>query len=94
MVTYLKLLSSITLPTIWSPCLARSRDKINALYLYYHSFYGHQTWQVGNLIRVAHIHLVTLPLNDAVLLDHLTNLKHIVSTTTIPMATKIDRVVA
>ena len=30
--------------------LARSRDKLNPLYLYNHNTYGHQTWQ-GNDIK-------------------------------------------
>ena len=35
--------------THWSRGLPRSRDKLRLLHLHYHSVYGHQTWQDGDL---------------------------------------------
>ena len=36
-----------------SPCLSSSRDKLNSIYLKYHSADGHQTWKGGDLHKEA-----------------------------------------
>ena len=43
-------------------CLKRSHDKQKPVCLYYHSAYGHQTWQVGDLPWGCPILIVTSPL--------------------------------
>ena len=45
--------------TVCSRGLARSPDKLKALYLYYHYVYGHQSCQDGNLPRGTPTHKVT-----------------------------------
>ena len=42
--------------TLWSRVLAKSRHKLKSLYLDYHSAYGHQTWQDGDLPSAAPTH--------------------------------------
>ena len=32
------------------PWIARSGEKLDALYLYYNKAYGHQTWQGGDFL--------------------------------------------
>ena len=46
---YLKRIPPIKLFDPLVTGLARSRDRLKPLYLHYHSVYGHQTWQVGDL---------------------------------------------
>ena len=53
--------------------LGRSHDKLKTLYLHYHSAYGHQTLQDGNVPRWAPTHKVTWPFQQVVLWDHVTN---------------------
>ena len=49
MITYPDELLSIKSLTFWSRCLVRSHDRLNWLYLHYHSVCGHHMWQDGNL---------------------------------------------
>ena len=44
-------------------------DKLKPLTLYYHSAYGHQIWQGGNLLWVAPTHKATWPFNHVVVRD-------------------------
>ena len=64
----------------WSRGLTRSREKLKAVYPHYHSVYSSRNWGVGDLLSI-------WPM-----IDTIKNWKHI-STTTIPMATKLGRVV-
>ena len=63
------------------------------LYLQYHNGYGHQIWYGDDLPWGAPICVLTWPFNYGVLLDHVTNSKHYISTTTISLATKLGKVV-
>ena len=58
-----------------------------------HSAYGHQIWQDGNLSWLALAHKITWYFNHLVLEDHLTNESHCISITTVPMTTKLGRMV-
>ena len=60
-------------------------------YLHCHNTYGHQTWQDGDLTWGAlnHSHLTLWSL---IFWDHTINKKH-VSTTAIPMSTKLDMMI-
>ena len=73
--------------------LANSCDKIKPLYFHYQSAYGYQTWQDGKLPWWARVFKVTFPFAHVILWDHLINWNHYISTTTVPMATKLDRMV-
>ena len=46
---------------LWSRGLARSRYKLKALFLNYHSAYGHQNWQDGDSPSKVSTHKVTWP---------------------------------
>ena len=88
MVTYLKRLLFIkshgTLIT-WS-----CKIKLKLLHLHYHSAHGHQTWQDANLPWVASIHKVIWSCCIARSCD---KLKPSYLTTTVPMTTKLCRMV-
>ena len=79
--------------TLWSSGFIRSHDKLKPLYLHYQRAYGHQTWQDGNLPWWTPACKVTLPFDHVVLWDHVTNWNHYISITTVPMATKLGRMV-
>ena len=79
--------------TLWSHGLVSSRDKLKQLYLDYHSAYGHQTWQDDVKPWAASTYNVTLPFSHMALQDQVTNWKHNISTNTVPMATKLGRMV-
>ena len=79
--------------TLWSHALLRSHYKLKPFYLHYHSACGHQTQQDGDLSLGAPSSKVTLPCDYVVLGTHVTNWNHYVSSTTMPMATKHDRMV-
>ena len=51
------------------------------------------TWQNHNLARWATTYKVTPPFDHVVLQDHETNENHYISTSTVPMATKLARMV-
>ena len=57
------------------------------LFLYYYKSYGHQTWQSVDLLWE-----VTQPIEQVVTWGYVMNWKH-TSTTTMPMATKLGKVV-
>ena len=59
--------------TLWLRGLLRSRDKLKSLYLHYHNFYGHKTWQDGRLLWAASTLNVTWPYNQVILWDHVAN---------------------
>ena len=59
--------------------------------LHFHKVYGYHAWQVGDLPCRIFIDIVTCPMNHMILQDYWTNLKHI-STTTVPMTTKVSSV--
>ena len=61
-------------------------------YLLYHNAYSHNIWQDCDLTCAAFIHKVRWPYNHVVSSDHVTNSNHYISTTTMPMATKLGRV--
>ena len=50
MVTYLDGLLPTKLQKPLTRGLARSLDKVKPLYLHCHSYYGYQTWQIGDLL--------------------------------------------
>ena len=52
---------------IWFRGLAKSRDKLKAIHLHYHSAYGHLTWQSGDLPYEAIIYKVTQLMSHVVL---------------------------
>ena len=81
---YLNGLLSIKSRSTLSHGLAISCDKLKPLHLQDRSACGFQTRQDGYLPWAAPTHKVTGPLNDVILLDH---------DTTIPMATKLGKVV-
>ena len=68
--------------SIWNLAL----QPLKSLYLHYHNAYGHQTWQGNDLPQGA----PKAHFDHVVLRDHVTNQKHI-STTRVPMATKLNR---
>ena len=59
--------------------------------LHYHSAYGHQIRQYGNLPWWTPANKVTWPFDYMVLWDHVTKYKHYISSTAPPMATKLGR---
>ena len=66
------------------PCWATAH-KVRSLYLYYHSVYGHKT----KLDKLVTCHEGLL----SIMLLHVTNYNHYISTATISMATKLGRMV-
>ena len=62
--------------------------KLKSLYLHYRNIYGHKTKQYGDLPWLLFTHKIIWRYNHVVLWDHITNLKHCVSTTIMLMATK------
>ena len=62
--------------------------KLKSLYLHYRNIYGHKTKQYGDLPWLLFAHKIIWRYNHVVLWDHMTNLKHCVSTTIMLMATK------
>ena len=69
-VTYLKGLLPISYPTLLLLGLARSREKLNPLYLRYPNAYGHQTWQGDDLPRETPTYKVTQPFDLVTLQIH------------------------
>ena len=78
--------------TLWSRDLARSRDKLKP-YLHYHSAYGHETWQDYVLSWRAPNNKVSQCPDHMILKSHVTNENHYISTTKVPLATKLGRMV-
>ena len=72
----------------------RSPEKPITFYLHCHSGYGHKILQGGNLPSWAPTHKIIWPFDHVVLWDHTTKKSHFISTTTVPMATKLSRVVS
>ena len=58
-------------------------NKLNSLYLQYHSAYGHQTWQEGNLRKWAPAHKVTWLFDHGVLWNQVTTWNHYFSSTSV-----------
>ena len=77
--------------TISSRRLVRSRENLKSLYFHYHSAYGHQALQVGNLLWEASTHNVNLW--SCGLARSPEKLKPLLSTTTISMTIKRGRMV-
>ena len=71
----------------------KSWDKLKSFYLHYRSAYNHQTWQDGNFVWWASAYKVTWPFDEVFLQDHMTNQNLYISTTTVPMATKLRTMV-
>ena len=71
---------------------SRSCDKWKP-YLHNQSAYGYQTFQDGNVPWLAPALKVTWPFDHVVLGDHVRNWNHYISTTTMPMTTRVGRVV-
>ena len=80
--------------TLWSCGLARSRDKLQLLYLYYYSAYDHQTWHYGDYFWGSPSHNVTRPFGQVVLQGHVINWISYISTTTRPTTIKLGKVVS
>ena len=79
--------------TLWSRGILRSHDKLKALCLHSHSAYGHQTWEYVELPWGAPLHKVTEPFDLMVFQGHPTNENRYIATATVPMATKLGRMV-
>ena len=79
--------------THWSRGLSRSCDKLNSLWLYYQSGYHHQTWQGSSPPWRVAIYKVTWSSYHMILRHHVTRQNHCISTTTVPMAMKLSRMV-
>ena len=62
-------------------------------YLHYHNAYGHQIWQGGDLAWGAPTHKVTRTFYHAIFRNHVANENHFLSTTRVPVATKLGRMV-
>ena len=62
-------------------------------YLHYHNCYDHKTWQDGGSPWGAPTNKVTKNLGHVVLQDHVTNYYLYMSTTAVPMATKLEMMV-
>ena len=84
--------------TLWSCCLARSRDKLNSnetqTELHYQSVSDHQTWYDGSSPWWAATHKVTWLFDHVVLQDHVTNEIHYNSTTRVAITTKLGKMAA
>ena len=78
--------------TLWSCGLARSQDKLKPLNLHYHSVYGHQTCNNGNIPWQTPNHKVIQSFDHVVLQGHVTNKSHFISITRVPMAYKLGRI--
>ena len=76
----------------WSSGLTRSRDKLETLYLQYHSAFDHQNWWDGDITWGAPNHKVIRHFDHRVLLDHMANWNYYICNITVPMATKLGRV--
>ena len=76
---------------LWSVCFAISLAKLKSLYLLYHNIYGHKTRQDGDLPWQLFTPKVKLQYNNVVLWNQVTKWKNYISTTTMRMATKFDR---
>ena len=76
---------------LWSRGLVRSRDKLNRLYLHYLSVYDYRTWKNGDSLWETLTHKVTC--KNVFLQEHVTNWKQYISSTTVPMSTKLVRLV-
>ena len=61
--------------------------------LHYQSSYSHITLQDGHLLWWAPIHKVAWPFYHVALQDHVTSQSHYFFTTTVPMTTRLSRVV-
>ena len=59
--------------------------------LHYHNAYGHQIWQDSNLPLEAPTHKVTWLFDLVIQWDHVTNKNQCISATTVPMETKLGR---
>ena len=66
---------------------------LKTLYLHYHNTFRHQNCRGGVLKWVAPTHNVTWPFHHMVLRDNVTNWKHYIFTTRVPMAIKLGRMV-
>ena len=79
--------------SLWSRVLRVHEDKLKILLVQNLGAYSHQPWQDGDLPWAAPAHKVNWPFGQGVFQDREMNLKHYISTFTIPMATKIGRLV-
>ena len=80
------------LTSIQSVGLARSRDKLKSLYIYYHNAYGYQTWLGWDMQLGFSILKVTKPFDYIFLQGHVKNWIRNIFTSTMLMATQLDRV--
>ena len=80
------------LTSIQSVGLARSRDKLKSLYIYYHNAYGYQTWLGWDMQLGFSILKVTKPFDYIFLQVHVKNWIRNIFTSTMLMATQLDRV--
>ena len=69
-----------------------SNEKLKT-YIHYQSAYSHQTLPNGNLPRWTPAHKVTWPFDHVVFWGRLTTWNHYISITTMPMATKLGKLV-
>ena len=59
--------------TLWSYSCAKSYDELKPSSFHQHNFFGHQTWQDGNLCWWTPVHKATWPFDYEDLRDHVTN---------------------
>ena len=79
--------------TLCSHDIARSSDTLKPLYLHYHNAYGHRPCRMVTYFEW----LLTIKWHNTVhvvLQSHMTNKNHYISSTSMPMATKLGRMVA
>ena len=89
MVTYFERLLIIKSFTLWPRGLATSCDILKLLYLHYHSVYGHQTCEDGDILWQAPNYKVTESFDHVLLQGHMTNKNHYISIPRVPMANKL-----
>ena len=68
------------------------REKLKT-YLHFQSAFGQQIWQYSNLPWWAPAHKVIWHSDHVVLRDHITHQNYFISTATVPMATRLGRMV-
>ena len=91
--TYHEGFPPIKLHNLWSRVLERLRDRVKILYLPYQSTYSHQIWQGSNLLCWSPTNKVTQNFDQLVFRNQVTNKLHYISTTTVPIANNLGRIV-
>ena len=79
--------------TIWCRGRFRSPGKLKLLYLHYRNTYDNLTWQNGDLPWGAPTYKVAWPFDHMFLQDDETNWNHCISNVTVPIDTRLGRMV-